>query len=394
MLPTRLVLPPSLARTALRATPTSGRPPALAGFHTARAVSTPAQGSHDSQEAQQLSHQASPEPTRSFQTHHKDAQEQWQHSRPHEAWTMSHPVYSPEELKVDVVHFKPKTIGDKVAYFMVRAARRGFDLVSGYKHASPEAARAQAVKDGKGDLSAKELVKHGYLMTEREWMARVLFLESIAGVPGFTAGMLRHLRSLRLMKRDGGWINSLLQEAENERMHLLTFMKIRQPTAFFRLLVLGAQGVATNLFFLTYLFSPRACHRFVGYLEEEACVTYTHLLGAIERGEIPEWDPKNPEGKKVPQVAKDYWRLKDDATMYDLVAAVRADEAGHRFTNHTFANLQTDDANPVAMRHATPMIQGTTTGFTREESLAWARQVQEEMTGKKVDEKEKPVREQ
>jgi hypothetical protein len=28
--------------------------------------------------------------------------------------------------------------------------------------------------------------------------------------------MLRHLRSIRRMKRDGGWIHTLLNEAENE----------------------------------------------------------------------------------------------------------------------------------------------------------------------------------
>ncbi len=40
------------------------------------------------------------------------------------------------------------------------------------------------------------------------------------------AGMLRHLRSLRRMKRDNGWIETLLEESFNERMHLLTFMKM------------------------------------------------------------------------------------------------------------------------------------------------------------------------
>lgn len=34
------------------------------------------------------------------------------------------------------------------------------------------------------------------------------------------AGTLRHLNSLRKMKRDHGWIHTLLEEAENERMHL------------------------------------------------------------------------------------------------------------------------------------------------------------------------------
>jgi hypothetical protein len=38
---------------------------------------------------------------------------------------------------------------------------------------------------------------------------RFIFLESIAGVPGMVAGMLRHLHSLRRLKRDNGWIETL-----------------------------------------------------------------------------------------------------------------------------------------------------------------------------------------
>ncbi|GAA5883495.1 hypothetical protein JCM1840_003195, partial [Sporobolomyces johnsonii] len=289
-----------------------------------------------------------------------------------------HPVYSSSDVDaIKVVHLEPKTFSDKVARFLVSFARKGFDFVTGYKHASPEQAQAEMVKAGKTDMTLEEKRKQGYLMTEEQWMARILFLESIAGVPGFTAGILRHLRSLRLMKRDGGWINSLLAEAENERMHLLTFMQIREPSMFFRLLVLGAQGVFFNAFFLSYLLSPRAAHRFVGYLEEEAIVTYTQIVESMRKGEIPEWDAGK---KQVPQVAKDYWRLSDDATMLDLILAVRADEAGHRFTNHTLANLSKDDFNPVALKHAPPTIEGTKLGFTREESLEWARKVQEEMT--------------
>ncbi len=63
-------------------------------------------------------------------------------------------------------------------------------------------------------------------------------------------GMLRHLRSLRLMQRDQGWINTLLEEAENERMHLLTFMSMRQPGWFFRSAVIVAQGVMFNMMFM------------------------------------------------------------------------------------------------------------------------------------------------
>lgn len=62
--------------------------------------------------------------------------------------------------------------------------------------------------------------------------------------------------------------------------------------------------------------------------EEEAVKTYSHVIGAIERGEIPEWGPEGH--RKVPTVARDFWRLPDDAKMIDLIRVVRADEAGHR----------------------------------------------------------------
>jgi hypothetical protein len=43
-----------------------------------------------------------------------------------------------------------------------------------------------------------------------------------------------------------------------------------EPGWFMRVMVLAAQGVFFNAFFVSYLISPRICHRFVGYLEEEA----------------------------------------------------------------------------------------------------------------------------
>lgn len=39
----------------------------------------------------------------------------------------------------------------------------------------------------------------------------------LAGVPGMVGGMLRHMKSLRSMSRDHGWIHTLLEEAENGR---------------------------------------------------------------------------------------------------------------------------------------------------------------------------------
>lgn len=90
--------------------------------------------------------------------------------------------------------------------------------------------------------------------------------------------MARHLKSLRLMGRDFGWIHTLLEEAENERMHLLVALELKQPSALTRIMVALTQGVAANLFFLLYLVAPRFCHSFVGFLEEEAVHTYSTLL--------------------------------------------------------------------------------------------------------------------
>src|SRR5579871_4983414 len=90
-------------------------------------------------------------------------------------------------------------------------------------------------------------------MTEKDWLLRIIFLETIAGVPGMVGGMLRHLRSLRKLEKEGRWIETLLEEAENERMHLMTFMAIKKPKLFTRMLIVGAQGIFCNAFFFAYL---------------------------------------------------------------------------------------------------------------------------------------------
>ena len=59
---------------------------------------------------------------------------------------------------------------------------------------------------------------------------RAVILETVAGVPGMVAGMWTHLTSLRSMKVGyGPKIRTLLAEAENERMHLMTFIEIAKP---------------------------------------------------------------------------------------------------------------------------------------------------------------------
>jgi len=159
---------------------------------------------------------------------------------------------------------------------------------------------------------------------------RAIVLETVAAVPGMVGGMLTHLRCLRRMEEDRGWIKTLLDEAENERMHLMTFIEIAKPNWFERLLVLLVQGGFFNSFFLLYLFAPKTAHRVVGYFEEEAVISYTQYLAEIEAG--------RHENVAAPEIARRYWNLPADARLKDVVIVVRADEAGHRDVNHGFAD--------------------------------------------------------
>ncbi|PKM31379.1 MAG: oxidase [Gammaproteobacteria bacterium HGW-Gammaproteobacteria-11] len=159
---------------------------------------------------------------------------------------------------------------------------------------------------------------------------RAVVLETVAAVPGMVGGAIQHLHSLRRLKDDDGWIRTLLDEAENERMHLMTFVHIAKPSALERLLIVIAQGLFYNLFFVLYLCSSRTAHRIVGYLEEEAVYSYTEYLTGVDEGRY--------ENIPAPQMAIDYWSLGPDARLRDVILAVRADEAGHRDVNHGFAD--------------------------------------------------------
>jgi ubiquinol oxidase len=163
----------------------------------------------------------------------------------------------------------------------------------------------------------------------RRYGHRAIVLETVAAVPGMVGGSLQHLSSLRRMKSDHGWIHALLAEAENERMHLMTFVHIARPTAFERMLVLLVQGAFYNFFFLLYLISPKTAHRFVGYLEEEAIYSYTEYLAGVDKGSYA--------NVAAPAIAIDYWKLATDARLRDVIIAVRADEVQHRDLNHEFA---------------------------------------------------------
>ncbi|KAI3930825.1 hypothetical protein MKX01_037271 [Papaver californicum] len=156
---------------------------------------------------------------------------------------------------------------------------------------------------------------------QRRYGCRAMMLETVAAVPGMVGGMLLHLRSLRKFQHSGDWIKALLEEAENERMHLMPM----------RFLVLTVQGVFFNAFFAMYLLSPKLAHRITGYLEEEAVHSYTEFLKEIDSGKI--------ENVPAPAIAIDYWRLPKDATLKDVIIVIRADEAHHRDINHFASDI-------------------------------------------------------
>jgi len=208
--------------------------------------------------------------------------------------TKIHPKATDHSRELDV-HVKPVTKSDRVAYSFVMFLRFFADK-----------------------FFAK---RYGH---------RAIVLETVAAVPGMVGGLWQHLHALRRMRDDEGWIRTLLEEAENERMHLMTFIEIAQPNWFERLLVGMIQLIFYNAYFFLYLFAPRTAHRVIGYFEEEAVFSYTQYLEEIDSG--------RHENVAAPQIAIDYWQLGPEATLRDVVIAVRADEAEHRDVNHSFAD--------------------------------------------------------
>jgi len=216
----------------------------------------------------------------------------------------------------------PRTAVDKLLYFSVRFFYHGFNTISFYNQKDPS---GKAVK------------------------FRLIFLESIAGVPGMVGAAARHFKSLRNLDRDYGWIHTLLEEAENERMHLLTVMTMFEAGPLARICVVSAQTVLAPLLTVVAFINPKYIHRFVGYLEETAVHTYSHI---IEKMETPGSRLQQEWGHLMaPDIAKTYWRMADDATWLDVIKQIMADEANHRDVNHTFASLKSHEVNPYIQKH-------------------------------------------
>jgi len=210
-----------------------------------------------------------------------------------------HSKIPPRTIRTDLpidIHVKPVTFSDKFAYGFCKVLRFIADK-----------------------FFAK---RYGH---------RAVVLETVAAVPGMVGGLWLHLRALRKIRDDEGWIRTLLDEAENERMHLMTFIEIAQPNWFERFVIMVTQFLFYHAYFWLYLFAPRTAHRVVGYFEEEAVISYTQYLAEVEAGK--------QENVPAPQIAIDYWQLPKDSRLTDVIIAVRADEAEHRDVNHGFAEV-------------------------------------------------------
>jgi ubiquinol oxidase len=193
------------------------------------------------------------------------------------------------------VHHRPRGLGDRIALGFVKALRFFADT-----------------------FFAK---RYGH---------RAVVLETVAAVPGMVGATLNHLKCLRRMQDDRGWIKTLMDEAENERMHLMTFIEVCKPTLFERFVVVAVQWFFYLFFFGLYVISPKTAHRVVGYFEEEAVISYTHYLAEIDAG--------RSQNVAAPPIALRYWKLPAEARLRDVVEVVRADEAHHRDVNHGFSD--------------------------------------------------------
>lgn len=225
--------------------------------------------------------------------------------QPHAYWDLK------DAEKIEITHFHPIKARDKYAFFSMKLLRYFFDFFTGYR---PN------------------------IMTEKLYLRRAIFLETIAGVPGMIGGMSRHFRAIRTLQDDKGWIHHLLEEAENERMHLSFFLKIRQPGKLMRASIILGQFIFITYYSMIYLISPSTGHRFIGYLEEEAVKTYTQLIQDIDNGRLKEW-----KDMKAPDDAIEYYGLSKNAKMRDMFICIRADETNHKEYNHHFSEVKSTD---------------------------------------------------
>jgi len=184
------------------------------------------------------------------------------------------------------------------------------------------------------DLFARSMTKFFRFIADtffaKRYGHRAVVLETVAGVPGMVAGVWLHAKSLRKMKT--GWgpkIREMMEEAENERMHLMIFIDIAKPTWLERWIVLFAQLIFILFYTFLYIFFPKTAHRMIHYFEQEAVISYTDYLWQITEGHTEDID--------APEIAIEYYNLKKNAKLSDVIRKVRADEEKHAKVNYEYS---------------------------------------------------------
>ena len=122
-------------------------------------------------------------------------------------------------------------------------------------------------------------------------------------------------------------LNKFIEQVNNERMHLLTLIQLKDPGPFFRAAAMAGQAGFGTAYLVMYMISPALCNRFVRYIQEEARHTYAMIIEEMEN---------SPDGsalalwrtEQAPDNAKGYWNIGDDVTVFDVIKAVAADGEG------------------------------------------------------------------
>merc|ERR1719171_784318 len=265
-------------------------------------------------------------PVQSVECDKQEVQKKSSYTKDMWALPMVNHLWTREEIDERVAHqpqHVPTSMVDRsIRFFVKEMLYKGFNYFSGFNYENP---------------------------TPRSCAFRLIMLESIAGIPGMVAGVCRHFTSLRTLERDHGWIHTLLEEAQNERMHLMVCLKMFDAGLLTRMSVIVAQYICVPLLTAVYLVRPQAMHRFVGYLEETAVKTYTDLVRIVRT----EGTELNKAWSDVPasNLAKTYWNMDKDAMWVDVLEQMLADESNHRDVNHTFADIAQTDPNPFVVKN-------------------------------------------
>ena len=85
-----------------------------------------------------------------------------------------------------------------------------------------------------------------------------------------------------------------------------------------------------SFYLFMYIFFPKTSHRMIGYFEDEAVKSYTEYLDLVQKGKVM--------NIRAPQIAIEYYNLKKNARLSDLIMSVRADEMHHADVNHSYAD--------------------------------------------------------